>query len=221
MTKEKEYVAIIAGEGKMPELVIRNVHKAGKKVLLIALKGITPEALEKRADDVAKIYVTQVGKAVTAASKYCCKEVIMAGRVPHDIIYNMQLWRMDLTMLRLWWGLKDRKADTILGAIAAVFKKKGITLVETKKYIGEYIAKKGVLTETQPPENIMEDIRFGVGIAKELGRADVGQTVVVKDKAVVAVEAMEGTDRCLERAGEIGGAGCVVVKMAKPQQDIQ
>lgn len=214
-------IALLGGEGKMPRLIIEGMHSEGKKVFLLAIKGVTPLSLAKLADEVLWLHIVQLGKAIRECSKRRIKEVVMAGRVHHRIIFSLSLFRMDLTAFKLWWNMTDWRADTILKGIADALAKKGLTLVSSVRYLGSYLSKRGTLTHKRPTSRDLEDIQFGVQIAKEMGRLDIGQTVVVKKKAVVAIEAMEGTDLCLERAGRVAGTGCVVVKMSKPNQDMR
>jgi hypothetical protein len=130
-------------------------------------------------------------------------------------------WRLDWTGIKVWWNLKDKRANSLLNGIVNAFANSGINVMSSIAYLQQYLAKEGVLTRKQPTRQILSDAVFGVQMAKELGRLDIGQTVVVKNQAVIAVEAMEGTDQCLERAGQIAGPGCIVVKMPKPNQDMR
>lgn len=205
----------------MPRLIIEGIHASGRKVLLLAIKGITPFDLAKHADETVWLHLTQLGKAINECCQRNVDEITMAGRVQHKEVFSLSLLRMDWTALNLWWNMSDWRADTILTSIADAFKKKGITLINSIRYLTSYLAKEGVLTHKLPNKKSIADVRFGLKIAKEMGRLDIGQTVVIKNKTVVAIEAMEGTDQCLERAGEVAGTGCVVVKMAKPDQDMR
>ncbi|MGM0440096.1 MAG: LpxI family protein [Chlamydiota bacterium] len=216
-----ETIAVIGGEGMMPRLVIDELHKAGKKTFLIAVKGCTPKDLENHSDETLWLYLTQLGKAIKACTQRGIEEVIMAGRVGHTAIFGLSILRMDFTALKLWFSLPDKRTDTILKAIAEAFENKGLMVANSVKYLQDYMAKKGVLTKKKPSKQHMRDITLGVEVAREMGNLDVGQTVVVKNGSIVAVEAMEGTDQCIQRAGDIAGEGCVVVKMAKPQQDMR
>lgn len=212
-------IALIAGEGSMPSRVIEGIHAAGQKVLLLAIEGCTEKELEKSADQTVWLHVTQLGKAIKTCLGYQVKEVVMAGRIHHKEIFKISLFRLDWKAFRLWLSLKDRRADTLLRGIADVFQKSGITLLSVLPFLKKYVAKEGKLTHKAPSPALWKEIEFGSEIAKEIGRLDIGQTVVVKNLSVVAVEAMEGTDQCIERAASLAGEGIVVVKMAKPSQD--
>ncbi len=217
----KGSVAVIGGEGKMPFLVLEGLRKAARPSFLLSIRDMSSPELSAHADESISLYLTQIGKAIAACEKRGIKELVFAGRVQHKSIYSLSPLRMDFTTIKLWWKMKDRRTDALIGQVAAAFEAKGIQIVTALDYLQDYLAKEGVLTSRQPPQRIMEDIRFGTAFAKELGRMDIGQTVVVKDRAVVAVEAMEGTNDCLERAKKIAGSGAVVVKLAKPKQDLR
>ncbi len=213
------YVALIAGEGLMPLRAIQELRSAGKKILLVAVKGITPENLVEKVDQVVWGSVTQLGKARALCLKLQIKEAVMVGRIRHENVFGLSLFKMDWVTLRAFISLKDLRANTICRKIIEVFQNKGISFIDTTQLLKKYLAKKGVLTSHKPSKKVLEDIDFGTSIVKELGRHDIGQCVVIKNKSIVAVEAMEGTDQCLQRAGDIAGKGCVVVKLAKPEQD--
>ena len=214
-------VALLAGEGDMPRMVAEEIYSSEDTLFLIAIKGITSPAIEQYADDILWVSVTQIGRVLRECVKRRITRVVMAGRVHHKEIFSLSLLRMDWTTLRLWWKLPDKRADTILGAIADVFQQRGIIVADTDHYLKRHMAKEGVLTIKKPSSDVMKDVSFGSAIAKKMGGLDIGQTVVVKKRSVVAVEAMEGTDQCIERAGAVAGEGCVVVKMAKPDQDMR
>ena len=214
-------IALLGGEGIMPKLVIDNIHSCGKKVFLIAIKESTPMQLTYVADDVVWLSITHVGKAIKECVKRHIHEIVMAGRIDHNRIFSLSLLNMDLTTLKLWWNLPDLRTDNLLKAIAEAFLKKGIIVLDSAKFLKKYLAKEGTLTKVKPSKKIMDNIFFGIKIAKELGRIDIGQTVVIKNKSIVAIEAMEGTDHCLQRAGDIAGEGCIAIKMPKPNQDMR
>ncbi len=214
-------LALIGGEGTMPKRIARAVRSSGRSVFLLAITGITPHDLVNDVDDVVWIPFGRLGKAIKECVKRDITEVVMAGRVHHRLVFSLSSFAMDWSTLRLWWSLPDKRTDTILSAIADAFSRRGITVVNSIHYLQESMAFEGVLTCRSPTGSENDDILFGLGIVQQLGHADIGQTVVVKNRSVVAVEAMEGTDKCIERAGEIAGKGCVVVKMAKPSQDMR
>lgn len=218
---ESPPIALLAGEGSMPEKVMEGIHASGRRVLLLALQGVTAPYLITQADEHVVLYITELGKAIKTCLKHRVKELIMVGRVHHKNIFSISLLKLDWTAFCFWLKQRDKRADTLLNNLSLLFSSHGITLMSSVKYLKKYLAKEGVLTQKTPSPKEWSDIEFGMHLAKEMGRLDIGQTVVVKNGAVVAVEAMEGTDLCIERAGSIAGDNCVVVKMAKPNQDMR
>jgi len=145
-------------------------------------------------------------------------DVIMAGQVKQDNLFNPAV-QLDEAFQALSDALHDRKADTIFAAVAERLKQEGQTLLDSTFLLKKYLAPRGTLTKRGPTESELGDIAFGLAIAKQMGAMDVGQTVVVKEKAIVAIEAMEGTDSAILRGGKIARVGAVVVKTSKPKQD--
>ena len=142
----------------------------------------------------------------------------MAGQVKQDNLFNPAV-KLDEEFQALSDALRDRKADTIFAAVAERLKHEGMTLLDSTFLLKKYLAPRGTLTKRGPTQSELSDIEFGLAIAKQMGAIDVGQTVVVKEKAIVAIEAMEGTDRAIVRGGKIARVGAVVVKTSKPKQD--
>ena len=213
-------LALIAGNGSLPFLVARAYKaKAEHRVVAVGFKGDTDPALAALVDDFSWIGVGQLGRLIARFKKAGAEEAVMAGQITPTRLFAKVAF--DARGLKVFAGLKNRKADTIFGAVAAELAKDGIRLVDSTRYLDEHLAAEGVFTRTQPTAAQLEDVAFGAEIARELGGLDVGQTVVVKNRAVVAVEAIEGTNETIARAGRLGGEGTVVVKMAKPKQDMR
>ncbi len=205
----------------MPRRVIDGVHAAGQKVFLLALKGLTDPEIVREADEALWVEHPRLGRIIKECRKRGAEEMTIVGRIPHNRIFSLSPLHMDWLALRLLLGVKDFRADTVLKKLCHLIAKKGVRIISSIRYLGPYLAKRGVLTKHCPAPLVYRDIEFGTPIARSLGALDVGQTVVVKDRAIVAVEAMEGTDHCLQRAGEVAGPGCVVIKMPKPDQDLR
>ncbi len=212
------YIALLAGEGLLPKRVLEGIKKEGFKVLLLAIKGDADPSLADSADNFYWLYPTQLGKAIKICQKWGVREIVFAGRVHHKKIYNLPWLHADWQTIKLWFSFKDKRADTMLKALCDIFRKKGIIVAPLKKYLGSYVVRQDVPSRSLTSQE-REDVLLGVQMAKELGRLDIGQTVAVKKGAIVALEAMEGTDACIERAAELAGPGLVIIKMAKPQQD--
>lgn len=214
-----ETIGLIAGDGQFPILFAEGVKKDGLRVVAVGLKDITNPILNDYVDKLHWIRVGQLGGLIKALKSEKIKKVVMAGKVPKTLMFTKI--RPDIRAVSLYIKLKDRKDDSILLGIVSELEKEGIMVEEPTKYLSYLLADKGIITKKRPTKNEMKDIEFGFAIAKEMGRLDIGQTVVVKDRAVLAVEAIEGTDEAIKRGGELGRNGVVVIKAAKPKQDMR
>lgn len=213
-------LGIIAGWGELPFLIARGARTAGVSyIAAIGFQGHTDPKLEECVDELSWIGVGQLNKLISIFKKANVAHAVMAGKLRHTIIFSNI--KFDLRMLALVARLKNRKADTILRAIAEEIERDGIRLLDSTMFLKEALPLKGLLTRTPPSREIAEDTEFGAAVAKEIARLDIGQTVVVKDKAVLAVEAFEGTDETILRGGKLGKSGAVVVKVSKPNQDMR
>ncbi len=210
-------VGLVAGGGQFPILIARAVKARGRKVIAVAHKGETSDALTKEVDSIEWIHLGQLGRLIAILKTAGAKEAVFAGTITKKRIF----WdvRPDLRALGLWKELKNRLDDGILRAVAGELEKEGVTLLPTTDFLSDNMMPEGILTDAKPTEEQLEDIAFGLELAKEIGRLDIGQCIVVKDKAVLAVEAIEGTDETILRAGKLSGEGTVVIKICKPNQD--
>ncbi|MDA8170119.1 MAG: UDP-2,3-diacylglucosamine diphosphatase LpxI, partial [Nitrospiraceae bacterium] len=199
-------VGLLAGMGDLPGIIAEDAKRRGFRVVAIALEPVAdPGALEPVADVVERISVGKLGKIFDALKKHGVKEAVMAGKVPKGLIYKNRV-TPDMRAIKLLWELKNRNDDTILLALTRELEKEGVKLLETTSFCGEILAPEGVLTRKQKPsKGQRKDIEYGFRMAKEMGRLDVGQTVVVKGMAVMAVEAIEGTDEAIRRGGRLAG----------------
>lgn len=213
-------IGIIAGMGELPLLIAKEAKKEGYYVFSIALKELASPDIEEYSDEVKWISIGKLGAIIDSLKGAQLKEAVMAGKAPKELLYKSTIIP-DLRAVRLLMSLKDRKDDTIMLAIVEELKKEGIHILKTTEFARSLLIKEGILTRKKPSKIQLEDVRFGYRIAKEIGRLDIGQTVVVKDKAVMAVEAIEGTDRAIKRGGKLAGEGAVVIKVSKPQQDLR
>jgi DUF1009 family protein len=213
-----ETIGLIAGNGKFPLLFAREARRQNMRVVAAAVKGDTSVFLRFFADEVGWFKVGQLKKLFSFLKDHGVTRVIMAGQVNPKNLFDQNLARNE-EFKDLMLALENRKADTIFRAIADKLKAQGLELLDSTFLLKTYLAPKGTLTRRGPTLGELEDITFGRTIAKAMGGLDVGQTVVIKDKAIVAIEAMEGTDRCIRRGGEISRSGAVIVKMSKPGQD--
>lgn len=213
-------IGIIAGTGELPEIIAKDARERGIKVITMALENLASPELDKHSDEIRWINAGKLGTLIDTLKNFEVKEAIMAGKVPKSLLYKTKV-TPDLRAAKLLFSLKDRSDDSILNAIAKELKKEGINIIDTMAFSPHLLTPEGILTEDPPTKDEWNDIEFGWKIAKEIGRLDIGQTVVIKGMAVMAVEAIEGTDEAILRGGVLSGEGAVVVKVSKPQQDMR
>lgn len=217
-------LGVIAGAGRFPFMVVDGARRAGCRVTVVALRGFADPALATHADSFRWAGLARLGRWIRILRHEGADSVILAGAVRKDRMYGrFRLLRQipDWTSFRLWFfRVQDKRNDTLLSAVADEFARHAITMRDCIEFTQEHLAPEGVLTRTQPSAAQLADAEFGWRIAKELGRLDIGQSVAVKEMEVIAVEAIEGTDRMIERAGALcPRGGWTLVKVAKPNQD--
>ena len=219
-------VGIIAGAGRFPFLVAEGARRQGRSVVMVGLRGLADPQLQSLADVFRWFGIGRLGGWIRFMRRHRVAEAVMAGGVRKADMYGR--WRLlrllpDWTTVRLWFfSLDDKRNDAVLGAVADVLAGKDIHLDDCVRYCTEALAPAGTLTDRAPSPEQWKDIRFGWSIAKEMGRLDIGQSVAVKETEVIAVEAIEGTDQMIERAGALcPRGGWTLVKAAKPHQDMR
>ncbi len=213
-------IGIIAGTGELPAAIAAEARAKGYEVFAVGLHPLADRALASQVDEIEFVNVGKLGSLIDTLKKAGVKEAVMAGKVPKSLLYKSKI-TPDLRAVKLLLSLKDRSDDTILLAITRELEKEGITLRDTTDFSTGLLAPEGVLTRRAPSKSEWEDISFGWKVAKEIGRLDIGQTVVVKNHAVMAIEAIEGTDEAVRRGGKLAGQGAVVIKVSKPRQDMR
>jgi DUF1009 family protein len=216
-----ESIGIIAGNRSLPLVFARQARKLGvKRLVAVAFDGETDPALGGLVDDIIWIKVGQLSKMIAAFTDRGVKQCIMAGQIAPKNLYDV---RPDLRAMALLLRVKEKNAHTIFGAIADELKKDGVELIEATPWLKPLMPAAGFSFGPKLSKEQQEDVQFGLRLAKEITRLEVGQTVVVKDGAVLAVEAFEGTDRCLSRGGELAGkaGGAVAVKVAREKHDLR
>lgn len=214
-------LGIIAGNGELPLAAARAARAGGVKSLVaVAFDGETNREVAKQVDEVVWLKVGQLGKMIEAFGARGVRECIMVGQIAPRNLFHL---RPDLRALKLLAGLKTKNAESIFGAIAEELEKEGVRLIDATPFLRELMPPAGVLTQRQPTQQQRRDIELGWKIAKAIASLDIGQTVVVKEGAVLAVEAWEGTDECVRRGGALAGkeGGAVAVKVSKPNQDMR
>jgi len=211
-------LGLIAGNGQFPVIFARAAKSKSFRVIAAAVVGDTLPLLKLFVDEIHWFKVGELKKLFEYFRQQGVQNVIMAGQVNPKNLFDEHL-KLDEEFQKLYNALRDRKADTIFRAIAEKLKENGMELMDSTMLVEQYLAPKGTLTKRGPTLTELEDIEFGKSIAKAVGALDVGQTVVVKEKAIVAIEAMEGTDKTILRGGQIARQGAVVIKVSKPTQD--
>jgi len=212
-------IGIIAGGGKFPLLIADSVKKKGLNIFAVAHKGETSPELAGKVDEIIWIELGQFGHLIKAFKSRDIDRVLMAGTITKANMFSS--FKPDLKGLAVMGKLLVFHDDDILRAVSRELEKEGIIVVSSTAYMPELLAPSGCLTKRKPSKKELEDIEFGWMIAKELGRLDIGHCVVVKRKTVLALEAMEGTDKTILRGGELGKKDVVVVKVSKPKQDLR
>ena len=215
-----ENVGLLAGIGTLPGEFLDAAHLQGYRVICIAVIPGTDPDLKEKADVYYEINAFKLNKIIKALVKENVKEVTLLGKVTKEWLYKDHVMP-DLRAIKLLNHLRKQnfKDDTITLAIVDELKKDGISVLDQTKYLKPLMPGPQVFTKKQPTKDQWEDIKFGFDAAKTIGAMDLGQTVVVKGRAVMAVEAIEGTDACIKRGGLLAREGAVVVKTAKPGQD--
>lgn len=211
-------LGLMAFEGRFPVLLAQAAAELHIPVTVFGVQGLTPPEIEKIVDRVHWMQLGQFGKFIEQAHEENIRHVVMAGRVQHNAIWKYR--GFDLRSLGVLRRLINRKADTVLGAVVEELAREHIEVIDSTMLLRSCMPHKGLMTPGRPiTPTEMKDIEFGLPIARQIAGMDIGQTIVVKDLAVVAVESLEGTDETIARAGHITGGGVVVVKVSKPKQD--
>lgn len=211
-------IGLIAGNGNFPVAFARAAKQKGIQVIAVAHEGETLPELAQWVDAIFWINVGQLGKLIKIFKEQGVTDVLMAGGINKTRLFSGM---PDLRGMTLLAKMIHKKDDSILRAVARELESEGITVRESTLYLDNILVSPGILTKRRPSKGEQQDIEFGWHMAKEIGRLDIGQTVVVKDQAVLAVEAIEGTDEAIRRGGLLCGRGAVVVKVCKPQQDLR
>ncbi|MDY6973738.1 MAG: UDP-2,3-diacylglucosamine diphosphatase LpxI [Thermodesulfobacteriota bacterium] len=219
MSERDEIIGLIAGGGQFPLMVAEAAKKRGLRVAAVAHLGETESLLSERVDEIAWIKLGQLGQLIKALKEWGVRKALMAGSIRKRRMFEGI--RPDLKGLSVMSRLAIFHDDDILGAVAGELAKEGIELVSSTSHLPELLAPPGCLTKRRLSKDEEEDVRFGWRMAKELGRLDIGQSVVVKRKTTLAVEAIDGTDETILRGGRLAREDAVVVKVSKPNQDLR
>jgi hypothetical protein len=211
---------LLAGNGRFPFLVLDAARSQGVEMVVAAIKEETFPELASHTQTIEWMGIGQLGKLINFFKKEGVTHALMAGQVKHTQIFSGAI--PDLRMIKLLASLLTKNTNSLIGAVTKEFANEGITVIDSTTFLTPLLAGNGLLTSRNPSEKESADIEYGVEVAREIARLDLGQTIVVCDRAVVAVEAMEGTDQTILRAGTLSnGRPLTVVKVAKPNQDMR
>lgn len=213
-------IGIIAAQGDLPIIIAQELKKRGYKIVTIGLQELAKEQLRDFCDIFQFINIGKAGQIIEFLKKNHIKEIILTGKVPKKIIFDREKVKPDARALKMLFSAKLRGDNELLKIIDKELQREGIKIIDITKLLPELFTPEGVLTKKKPTKEEWQDIEFGFKMSKKIGELDIGQTVVVKDQSVIAVEAIEGTDETILRAGKFVSES-IVVKTSKPQQDIK
>jgi len=226
-SRQSRPIGLLAGSGRFPILFAEAARRQGLQVACVGIKYEASDELRSLCESFEVVGIAKLGRMIRTFHRLGVEQIVMAGKVTKNVMYTP--WRTlqlmpDWRMIVMWYrrGRTDNRDDTILLGVIAEFERDGIAFASALDYCPELLVKDGILTRRAPTAAEQHDIEFGWYLAKEMGRLDIGQSVAVKERAALAIEAIEGTDRCIERAGQLCRAGgWTLVKVAKPQQDMR
>ncbi|MDY6855197.1 MAG: UDP-2,3-diacylglucosamine diphosphatase LpxI [Thermodesulfobacteriota bacterium] len=214
-----EKIGLIAGNGQLPILFANALKERDISIIAVGFKGETLFSLKEHVEKMAWINIGQLQLLIETFKNEGIANVVMVGGITKALLFSDE--KPDYRGASFLSSLKNKKDDIFLRSFAEELENDGINIESATKYIPSILAQKGCLTKRLPTEDEYRDIRFGWDIAKDIGKLDIGQTVIVKDQAVLAVEAIEGTDEAIKRAGKYGNGQIIVVKVSKPFQDMR
>lgn len=224
---DRTTIGLLAGSGRFPILFAEAARRQGLHVACVGIRYEASDELRDLCDSFQSVGVSKLGSMIKAFRRQGVRQIVMAGKVTKNVMYTpwrlVQLWP-DYRMIHMWYRTcrADKRDDSILLGVIAEFERDRMTFASALDYCPELLVKEGILTQRGPSAAELKDIEFGWGLAKEMGRLDIGQSVAIKEQAALAIEAIEGTDLCIERAGTLCRAGgWTLVKVAKPQQDMR
>ncbi|MCX7699688.1 MAG: UDP-2,3-diacylglucosamine diphosphatase LpxI [Gemmataceae bacterium] len=225
ISRRDEPIGLVAGAGRFPVFFAEKARSLGKRIVCVGLMGLADPVLQSLSHRFCWCSVAQVGRTIRFLTSHGVEAFVMAGKVEKKQIIGSpwRLWRLmpDLRTIRMWYRRRrDNRDDSLLLTVIDEMERDGLRCASALDLCPELLASPGILTERHPTASQCADIEFGWDLAKEMGRLDIGQSVMVRERAVLAVEAIEGTDAAIRRAGQLcPRGGFTVVKVAKPQQD--
>jgi len=213
-------IGLMAGSGNLPAIFADRAKAKGDRVVAFCLKGVTDKAIEGHVDKACWFDWGNFKAALLALATEKVKKIILLGKIDKELIFTQEK-KLDAEAKKVLGGIRDRKDYSILNAVSRALAAFGIEILDSTTYMDDLLPSRGVLTGNSPDTGQLEDIEYGKLVAKKMSGEDIGQAVAVKDKTVICVEGAEGTDAAIKRAGELSGGGFVVVKVARPDQDMR
>ncbi len=213
-------LGLVVGQGELPRALAQEAKRQGYSVVAVALEGVTDASVEEYADKVGWFKPGRMGAMINFLKENRVEGLVSAGKIPKSILFRSAL-SPDMRLITFLFRLRTRGDDSIITGLSREIERDGIKLLDMRDFARDLLMPEGTLTRRAPDREEWKDIEYGMMIAKEIGRLEIGQTVVVKDMAVMAVEAMEGTDEAIGRGGRLAGGGATVVKVSRPAQDMR
>lgn len=214
-------IGLVAGYGDFPALFAQAARTVGRPVVVFGIEGITDRGIEKFSGETHYVRWGELGRLFDLIKSKSIKRIVLAGGIPKKRIYDPSM-KLDDTAQDFLKKSSNKGDDHLLRSLEVLFRVKcGATVIDSRSYLKEALMPKGVLTRRRPSDKEMKDLKQGLSAARHVGRMDIGQTIVIKDGMIVAVEALEGTDQAIRRGGELAGPGSVVVKACKPNQSLR
>lgn len=213
-------IGLVAGSGELPLILARTIKEQGYDLVIVALESFASEDLKQFAYSFKFISIGRIGEIISFLKKNGVKELILTGKVPKRTMYELDNVKPDLRALKMLFSAKLRGDHEILQIVENELNKEGIRIVDIGYFCPDFLTPEGALTTKKPTKEQWEDINYGFKIAKKIGELDIGQTIVVKDKSVIAIESIEGTDETILRAGKYV-ENSIVIKVSKPQQNLK
>mgnify|MGYP000173219044 CR=1 FL=1 len=211
-------IALIAGKGKLPYYWAKNSAKNGIKPYIFKIGGKDKYPYAKYGKEIFEVELGQIADIFDLLHNYNVQKIVFAGKVEKNNLFEL---KMDNRMKKILAKLDNYNDDTILRAIGAEFEKEGFEIISQTEALADFLVDAGKLNKVKTDKKILAEMEFAFLNALEIGKLDIGQTILTKDKSVVAVEAMEGTDKAILRTGDIAGKGAVMAKVAKENQDLR
>ena len=216
---QESRIGLLAGGGELPVEFLKSAREKGIKTVTFAIYGITDKRVEELSEEVVWIKPLKLGKFLKELKKSKVKEIAVLGKIEHR--EALRLKNLDLTAVKLLARLKDFKPESLIKGVFKEIESIGVEVISPENYLKHLLVPPGTRFGPELDSETLEDLKFGMEVAKKIAEMDIGQTVVVKKGTVIAVEGVEGTDRCIERGAELSGGGFVVCKAARPNQDMK